>query len=218
MSHWCRQQKFYPITLWRSFITELHLSVYWHTVRVHISRGSLAGLIANKSPVVQECNYLLTQIILLAGSHCLCSGTVTPGTESSHITSHSPLDAFIIQGGVWFSCLCDIQSVYAKWRLIYHSWDHFVISLCNVQTFDEDIQLPCGLHVDIWLIHVSVVSFFRNTLTITAANGTFLTLHLEQRKLYKPNPSHKLKKSLTLLVIFERDFRVWGWARLLSQN
>lgn len=71
-------------------LTELQLPVYWHTVRVHISCGSSAGLIANKSPVVQECNYLLTQIILLAGSHCLCSGIVTPGTESSHNLTLTP--------------------------------------------------------------------------------------------------------------------------------
>lgn len=70
-------------SLKRAVLTELHLSVYWHTVHAHISCGSLAGLIANKSPVVQECNYLLTQIILLAGSRCLCSGSVTPGTECS---------------------------------------------------------------------------------------------------------------------------------------
>ena len=82
---------FFTISLFeRAMLTELHLSVYWHTVRGHISCGSLAGLIANKFPVVQECNYPLTQIILLAGSLCLCSGRATPGTESSHNLTLTP--------------------------------------------------------------------------------------------------------------------------------
>lgn len=83
--------EFFTISLFeRAMLTELHLSVYWHTVRGHISCGSLAGLIANKFPVVQECNYPLTQIILLAGSLCLCSGRATPGTESSHNLTLTP--------------------------------------------------------------------------------------------------------------------------------
>lgn len=75
--------------------------------------GSLAGLIGNKSPVVQERSYLLTQIIILTGSHCLHSTGSHLGL-SLHVTSHSsPMHPYIMTS---VFCICKKQAVYAKRR------------------------------------------------------------------------------------------------------
>lgn len=120
--------EFFTLLLFeRAMLWESHLSVYWYSVGRHILCGSLAGLIAHKSPVLQECNYLLTQIILLAGSQCLCSGRVTPGTESSHNLALTPRCNLTSKQTMIFFCVfvCKID----EWRFIYY---RFVLSVCNV--------------------------------------------------------------------------------------
>lgn len=75
-------------------------------LRRHASRGSLAGLIARDSPEVQECNYLLTQIILLAASQCLCSGRATPGTQPSADLRLNPPCSLTSRQAKIIVCVC----------------------------------------------------------------------------------------------------------------